>query len=59
MNKPSGHPCPHCKALPCAEYTLRGESPRWKCNGCGASGWLAVPPKPAAPPTVHKNPGRL
>lgn len=30
-----------------------------KCNGCGASGWLAATVKPVPPPRVHKNPGRI
>lgn len=59
MNKRAGHPCPECNAIPCSEYALKGEGMRWKCNDCGASGWLAVTPKPAEPPRVHKNPGRL
>lgn len=51
--------------MPCAEYTLKDQAPQWRCNNCGAAGWLAgaAPAKPAAPatppPKTHENPGRL
>jgi hypothetical protein len=60
------HPCPECNAVPCAEFAMKDEAPKWKCNGCGASGWLSgsftdrAPASPVTPPPqVHKNPGRL
>jgi hypothetical protein len=59
MSKCAGHPCPKCNALPCAEFTMKDEAPRWSCSSCGASGWLAAAAKPAPVPRVHKNPGRL
>jgi ribosomal protein S27AE len=39
--KPCGHPCPNCgEAFP-AEFAQLGQSPKWKCNKCGAGGDLA------------------
>jgi ribosomal protein L37AE/L43A len=39
--KPAGHPCPNCGEPFCAEFAQLGQSPKWKCNSCGAGGDLA------------------
>jgi sarcosine oxidase delta subunit len=66
MSKRAGHPCPQCNAIPCAEYAMQGEAPQWRCNDCGANGWLSgvfdgrAPAAPVTPPPrIHKSPGRL
>lgn len=58
MFKKSGHPCPSCNALPCAEHAQKDQPVRWTCNHCGASGEIAGQtadkPQAAAPqPKPH------
>lgn len=38
--KQAGEACPQCKAVPCAEYAMLVEPPRWACNRCGTTGFL-------------------